>query len=139
MSRALGLDVGDRRVGVAISDALGITAQPLEVLQRGTPEADRAAIEALVAAHEVDRLVVGWPVEMSGKVGRQARRVAAYAEPIAEALGLPLERVDERMTSVQAERALRAGGLNGRQQRQVVDKIAAALILQSWLDTRSSA
>jgi putative holliday junction resolvase len=135
--RALGLDVGDRRVGVALSGPLGITAQPLSVLQRGTPQEDLAAIEALVQAHDVERLIIGWPVEMSGKVGRQAKRVAAYAEPIAAALSLPLERVDERLTSVQAERALRAGGLNGRQQRQVVDKIAAALILQSWLDTRS--
>ncbi len=130
----MGLDVGDVRIGIALSDPGRIIAQPWETLHRKTEPTDLAALMALTTEHEVDQIVVGWPVMLSGAVGPQARKVDRFANALAAHLALPVERWDERMTTVAAERALREGGLSGRQRRQVVDKVAAALILQSWLD-----
>ena len=130
----MGLDMGDVRIGIALSDPGRIIAQPWDTLHRKAEPADLAALTALATEHEVDQVVVGWPVMLSGAVGPQARKVDRFADALTAHLALPVERWDERLTTVAAERALREGGLSGRQRRQVVDKVAAALILQSWLD-----
>lgn len=132
MSRAMGLDVGDVRVGVALSDPGRIIAQAWDTVRRG-PD-DLSAIAELAESEAVTTIVVGWPLTLAGEVGAQAKKVAVFADAVAERTGLPVERWDERLTTVAAERALRAGGVNSRRGRQVVDKVAAALILQSWLD-----
>jgi len=136
--RVMGLDVGDVRVGVALSDPGCIIAQAWSTVARARDGADLDAIAALAEAEEVVRSGVGWPVTLAGVVGFQAKKVEAFARRVTERTGLPIERWDERLTSVAANRALGAGGRDGRRRRQVVDKVAAALILQGWLDARRS-
>lgn len=138
-TRTMALDVGLRTVGIAISDPLGIIAQPLSTVRRRRPDDDLAALEALIAEHAVDRIVVGWPLQPDGRPGAMARVVDQLAAALAARTGLPIERWDERMTSRLAERALIEGGVRRAARRQVVDKVAAALILQSWLDARPAA
>ncbi|MCA9538502.1 MAG: Holliday junction resolvase RuvX [Myxococcales bacterium] len=134
--RTLGLDVGDKTVGVAVSDRLGIIAQGVTTLRRQSLKADLDALAALIAEHEVDRIVVGWPLQPNGRPGAQAARVERFADAVAAHTGLPIDRWDERMTTVLADRALREAGTRGARRREVVDKVAATLILQSWLDAR---
>lgn len=133
-TRTMALDVGLKTVGVAISDPLGIIAQGVTTLRRTSLRADLEALDALIAEHDVDRLVVGWPLQPNGRPGAMARIVGRFADAAADRTGLPVERWDERMTSRQAERALIEGGARRAKRRQVVDKVAATLILQSWLD-----
>lgn len=128
------LDVGDVRVGVSLSDPGRIIAQAWDTVQRDRDGADLEALAALATEEGVTVIVVGWPVGMDGRVGPQARKVDAFATALEARTGLPVERWDERLSSVAANRALREGGLDGRRRRQVVDKVAAALILQGWLD-----
>ncbi|MEZ4466906.1 MAG: Holliday junction resolvase RuvX [bacterium] len=134
--RVMGLDVGDRTLGVAISDPSWLIATGVTVIRRTKPEADLAALRDLVQAHEITRIVVGWPLRLDGQPGEQTRKVAVVARALRDALGLPVQRMDERLTTVAAERALREGGVHGRERRQVVDQVAATLILQGWLDRR---
>ncbi|MCK9459284.1 MAG: Holliday junction resolvase RuvX [Proteobacteria bacterium] len=135
--RALGLDVGSHRIGVALSDDLKITAQPLVVLavQGGRDVVDR--IRALCAEHEVDTIVIGLPLSMSGgdrgSSGVRARELAAR---LGEAVSAEIVLWDERFTTAQAERVLIEGNVRRADRRKVVDKIAAALILQGYLDAR---
>lgn len=138
MKRILGLDVGERRIGVAVSDPDGRLAVPLRILQRETEEADISAIGQIAQAEGVETVVVGLPLSLSGAVGPQARRVEAFARRLAEATGLALELWDERLTSVHAERAPAGGRKRGRsvRRRQPVDDVAAAIALQSYLDRR---
>ena len=134
MPRVLGLDFGTRRIGVAVSDPLGLTAQPVTVLtRRGTPE-DLEALAALAAAQGAGTIVLGLPLTPEGRRGPQAQRVLAFGEALARRTGLPLAYVDERMTTAQGERALRETGAPGRRRRQVIDRVAAQLILQQYLD-----
>ena len=134
--RALGIDLGTRRVGLALSDSGGLLATPLEVLQRsGTEARDHAAIAAVVAELDVEVVVVGLPLSLDGSTGVAAQAAQAEADRLAKALGVPVETHDERLTTVSAERHLRAGQVKGRRRRQVVDMVAAAVLLQSWLDT----
>lgn len=128
----MGLDVGDVRVGVALSDPGRVIAQTWDTVRRGKD--DLAQIAAIAEAEEVTTIVVGWPLTLAGEVGGQAKKVAVFADALAQYTGLPVERWDERLTTVAAQRALREAGIRERRGRQVVDKIAAALILQSWLD-----
>lgn len=137
MTRTFGLDVGTRTIGVAVSDPTATLASPLTTIRRTGLRADLDALAALIAAHDVDRLVVGWPLQPDGREGPIARKVAALADAITAHTGLPVERWDERMTSKLAERYLIEGGARRETRRQVVDKVAAALILQGWLDARS--
>lgn len=132
--RLLALDVGDRRVGVAVSDPLGMWARPLSVLVRRSREQDYKAIAALVDEHEVSLVIVGHPLEMHGEVGPQARRVERYAAGLAERLPVPLVLWDERLSTAEAERLLREAGESSRQYRGRIDAVAAAVILQSYLD-----
>lgn len=142
MGRILGLDVGERRIGVAISDSEGRLAVPLRILERRDEAADMEAIVELARSEGVDALVVGYPISLSGEAGPQARLVRAFARQLADVSGLPTELRDERLTSVQAERApgpVRAArGRRGRRRRAPADDLAAAIILQSYLDRRRS-
>ena len=132
--RAFGLDVGTMTVGVALSDALGITAQTLTTLRRGGLRADLQALRQLAEAHEVTRAVVGLPLNMDGSEGASAARSRAFGEALAKALHLPVEYWDERLSTVAANRALRESDLSHHRRRALVDQVAAALILQGWLD-----
>lgn len=132
--RYLALDLGERRIGVALSDALGMVARPLEIFSRTSRKADFAHIGALVAAHQVDVVIVGLPFNMDGSEGRQAAWVRDYSAALAQTLAVPVELWDERLTSEEAEDILRARGKSAT--KGTVDAVAAAVILQSYLDTR---
>jgi len=137
--RVLALDVGGRRLGLALSDPTGTLASPLVTLERTTPEADAAAIAALAAEHGAGTVVAGLPIDLAGRHGPAAQAVGAYLDDLAARLpGLSFELVDERMTTVMAERALAASGVPGRQRRAVVDQVAATVFLQEWLDARTA-
>ena len=138
MMRSVGLDVGERRIGVAVSDPLGITAQPLCVVERRAVKADIAAIQHALATYEVATVVAGLPLEMSGREGAQAESVRKFCARFAQATGLAVAYQDERLTSVQSERLLESAGVRREQRRGLLDKMAAALILQAWLDSHSS-
>ncbi len=138
MGRILGLDVGERRIGVAISAPEGRLAVPLRILECQGDAADVRVIADLARAEQAEALVVGHPLSLDGSVGSQARRVEAFARRLAEESGLPLELWDERLTSVQAERApagpARRAAKGGRRRRAPADDVAAAIILQGYLD-----
>ncbi len=134
--RAFGLDVGTRTVGVALSDALGITAQALTTLRRAGLRADLAALRRLAEAHEVTRAVVGLPLNMDGSEGPSAARSRSFGSALARVLGVPVHYWDERLSTVAAHRALRESDLSAERRRAVVDQVAAALILQGWLDAQ---
>ena len=131
--RIAALDVGEARIGVAVSDELGITAQGLGVVRRVGGRRDLEALAALLAPYAPGRLVVGLPLDMRGTEGAAAVRVRAFAERAAAHLALPLEFWDERLTTVAAERALLEADMSRRRRREVVDKVAATLILQGYL------
>ena len=133
--RVLALDMGDKRVGVAISDPSQVLARSLKVIQRGSPQGDFAAVSHLVEEHEVERVVVGYPRSLDGTVGEQAEKVERYAEGLAKALDVPVVLWDERFSTVSAERLMREAGLRGRKRRERVDAVAAAVILQDYLDS----
>jgi putative Holliday junction resolvase len=133
--RVVGLDLGSRRIGVAVSDPTGTIASPHDVLERsGDRDSDHAGIARLVAELGAARVVVGLPLSLSGAAGRAAREVTEEAEALAKVVGVPVETFDERLTTVTAERTLSEQGLRAKQRRAVVDKVAAAVILQAWLD-----
>jgi len=135
--RVLGLDLGSRRIGVAISS--GTVATPHTVVERATDRAtDHAAIAKLVEELEADRVVVGLPLSLDGKMGPAATAAAEEAGVLGDVLGVPVETYDERLTTVTADRSLSSLGLRGQARRRVVDKVAAAVMLQAWLDRLSS-
>jgi len=136
VSRTLALDLGERRIGVAVSDPAGVIAQPLSVIERRGLRADLRQIAALVAAHGVDRLVVVYPVTLAGQAGSAARRVDRFIEQLRRAVSVEVVTADERLSTVAAERALVEGGLRRERRRRVRDAVAAALILQADLDRR---
>jgi putative Holliday junction resolvase len=137
--RVIGLDLGSKRIGVAVSDRSGTIATPLTVLaRRGDQAADHRAIAALVAEEEAERVVVGLPLRLDGGVGPAARSALAEAEELATVVPVPVETFDERLTTVSADRALIEAGLRAPARRTVVDKVAAAVMLQAWLDGRNS-
>lgn len=137
--RALGLDLGQRRVGVAVSDRSGTVASPLMVLQRsGSVAQDHRRIAALVIEEEAEIVVIGMPLSLSGAAGRAAQAARREADALASVISVPVTTVDERLSTVTAERSLREAGVTGPKRRQVVDKVAAAVFLQAWLDRRNS-
>jgi putative Holliday junction resolvase len=135
--RVLGLDVGTRRLGVAVSDPTGTVASPLATVPRRAPAEDARALAALAAEQEATTVVVGLPVTLAGREGPAARAVRAYLAELAPLLpGLALELADERLSTVAAERALVGGGVRRQARREVVDQVAASVFLQTWLDAR---
>jgi len=132
--RALGVDVGERRIGLAVSDPSGLIATPLEVLVRD--EQTDVIAEVLVRAQRqgAEVIVVGMPIDLRGREGVAAQRMGEFVERLREASPLPVEICDERLTSAAAARAMQEAGLSERDRRGQIDKVAAALILQTWLD-----
>lgn len=138
--RVLAVDVGTRRIGVAVSDPTGTVASPLATVPRRTPAEDAKALAALAAEHAATTLVVGLPVTLAGRVGPAAKAVRAWLDELAPLLpGLDLQLADERLSTVAAERALVGGGVRRRARREVVDQVAASVFLQTWLDARREA
>jgi putative Holliday junction resolvase len=133
--RIMGLDIGEKRIGIAISDPLCYTAQGKLVMERRGMEADIQQIKDLVAAEEVTALVAGLPKNMDGSLGEGAERVISFARALEEALSMAIIFWDERLTTVEATRVLLEADLTRRKRRKVVDKVAAVLILQGYLDS----
>lgn len=133
--RALGLDLGERRIGVAVSDSDGTLATPVEVVTRTRDRSgDHRRLAALVREWEADTVVVGLPLSLDGSVGPAARGVLDEVAQLEAVLDVPVVTQDERLTTVTAQRSLREGGLDARAGRKVVDMVAASVLLQSWLD-----
>jgi putative Holliday junction resolvase len=137
--RALGLDLGSKRIGVAVSDRSGTIASPLTVVARtGRQQEDHRRLAALAVEEEAEVIVVGLPLSLSGDLGPAARAALAEAEALASVVDVPVETYDERLTTVTADRALMEARMRAEARRRVVDKVAAAVMLQSWLDARAA-
>lgn len=134
--RVLALDLGERRIGVAVSDPGGTIARPVEVIERRSRAEDFAAIAARVVRYGAERVVIGRPLTLRGEVGPQARCVEDYARALAETLSVPVELWDERYTTATAEEIMRT--VRPRKKRQDVDAVAAAVILQGYLEAQGA-
>jgi putative Holliday junction resolvase len=135
-TRALGLDLGSKRIGVAIGDRTGTIASPLQVLQRtGNVKRDHQAIAELVIEEEAEIVVVGLPLNMNGTSGPAARAAIDEAAALATVVGVPVVTFDERRTTVTADQAMMEANMRAQARRRIVDKIAAAVMLQNWLDS----
>jgi putative holliday junction resolvase len=132
--RVLGLDVGARRIGIAVSDPLGITAQGLETLERKNKRQDYERLAGIIRKYEVREIVVGLPLRMSGAEGTQSEKMRGVAEELHRKFGLPVHLWDERLTSAEANRFLRQSELSIEKRGKAVDRMAAVLILQGWMD-----
>ena len=138
--RALGVDPGSKRIGIAVSDTTGTIASPLMVLQRSrSPRHDLAEVARIARTEEAEVIVVGLPINMNGSIGPAAKAATAMARQLATLVDVPVELHDERRTTVTADRAMMEAGLNAIERRQRVDKVAAAVMLQTWLDKRRAA
>ena len=135
-ARVLAIDVGERRLGFALSDETGMLASELAVISRRTPEEDAAHLRAIVAAHGVGTIVVGMPRSMGGELGWQARRTRDWVDRMRETVPVPIETLDERLTTVEAERGMRQAGVSSRDRKQRIDMAAAVVLLQAALDRR---
>lgn len=139
VERVLAIDLGERRVGYALSDPLGITAQPAGEFESHGIERNVQEVRSLAVRLGAGRIVVGHPLLLSGAAGAQAERAAAFVERLREAAGgIAVELWDERLTTRQAERAMIAGSVRRKRRREVIDRTAAALLLQSYLDARAA-
>jgi len=136
MSRIMALDVGEATLGVAVSDPLGMTAQPVTTIRRVGMKADLRALSSLIERYEVDSIVVGLPLTLAGERGPAAEGIIAFAERLSRSTRIPVVTWDERLTTVQAERALLEADMSRRRRREVINQVAAAIILQSYLDSR---
>ena len=136
IGRALGVDYGQKRIGVAVSDALGIAASPVELIEETDPGKAAKRVAAIAKDRDAKTLVFGMPVNMDGSEHANAGKVRAFAEQCGRAAKLPVEFVDERLTTRQAERHLWDAGLAQKGRKARVDMVAATLLLQSWLDAR---
>jgi putative Holliday junction resolvase len=130
----MGLDVGDRRVGVAVSDAMGLTAQPVMTLVRSNRRQDAKSLLRVIRKHGCSAIVVGNPLYMSGDLSPQAIKAQEFGQMLREETGLPVHLWDERLTTTEAHRHLHAAGMAGSNHKKVVDQVAAVLILQGYLD-----
>jgi putative Holliday junction resolvase len=140
MTRALGLDLGSKRIGVAVSDRSGTIASPLTVVQRsGSVARDHETIAALVAEEEAEIVVVGLPLHMDGGHGVAATAATDEATALASVVAVPVVTFDERRSTVSAQRLMIDAGRRAGARRKIVDKVAAAVILQHWLDTQAGA
>jgi putative holliday junction resolvase len=134
--RVLGLDVGSKTIGMAVSDPLGITAQGLQTIRRQNKRFDFGQLKEVILKYGVTEIIVGYPLRMSGAEGTQAEKMQLFAEELRKYFRLPVHLWDERLTSAQANRVLRDSEMSIKRRGEVVDRLAAVLILQSWMDTR---
>ncbi|HTR27308.1 MAG TPA: Holliday junction resolvase RuvX [Terriglobales bacterium] len=132
--RVMGLDVGSKRIGVAVSDPLGITAQGLDTIQRQNKRRDWEALGAVLTKYDVAEIVVGLPLRLTGAEGTQSEKMRQFAADLEKQFGLPIHLWDERWTSTEANRLLRETNLSIEKRGKAVDRMAAILILQSWLE-----
>lgn len=138
--RVIGVDLGSKRIGIAVSDFTGVVASPLSVLQRSRSRShDHSEIARIVHEEEAEAVIVGLPLNMDGSHGPAARAAVAEARQLGTVVGVPVHLHDERLTTVTAERALKEANVRAEDRRAVVDKIAAAVLLQGWLDSRREA
>lgn len=138
MGRILAIDYGSRRMGLAVSDPLGITSQGIETLQRRNKRNDFSRLGQVIREFNVQEIVLGYPLRMSGAEGIQSEKVAGFAEELRQKFKLPVHLWDERLTSAEANRVLREADLSIQKRAQAVDRMAAVLILQSFLQARSN-
>ena len=136
--RFLGLDVGSRTIGMAVSDLLGITAQGLQTLRRKNKRTDFGWLEKLIREYRVTEIVVGYPLRMSGLEGIQSEKMQVFAAQLRKRFGLPVHLWDERLTSVEANRVLRESEMSIKRRGEVVDRLAAVLILQAFMEHRAT-
>lgn len=135
--RIMGLDYGDKKIGVAVSDELGWTAQGVDVIKRRQPSADMDRIADYVRTYDVSEIVVGLPKNMNGTIGPRGEQCIEFAKQLSQTLSLPVHLWDERLSTVSAERTLLEADVSRKKRRQVVDKLAASLILQTYLDSNT--
>jgi len=135
--RVMGLDYGDKTIGVAISDELGLTAQALEVIRRTTIDKDMERLREIIAEYEVSEIVVGLPKNMDASIGPRGEKSVVFAGHLREAFGLPVHLWDERLTTVSAERTLLEADVSRKKRKQIIDKLAASFILQSFMDSKN--
>jgi putative holliday junction resolvase len=133
--RVLALDLGKRRIGLAVSDPLGVTAQGLPNLERTNKRSDLAALASLAREREVDLILIGNPIQMRGTEGRQSAWVREFAAALEKTTGLPVRLWDERLTTVEAGRVLRSSGISIAKRAAAVDRLSAVILLQSYLDS----
>ena len=136
--RLLGLDVGSRTIGMAVSDPLGITAQGLETIRRSNKRADFGRLAQVIREYGVAEIVVGYPLRLSGAAGAQAEKMTLFAEELRKRFKLPVHLWDERLTSAEANRLLRETQMSIRRRGEVVDRMAAVLILQAFMEHRAA-
>ncbi|TCS83807.1 Holliday junction resolvase RuvX [Tepidibacillus fermentans] len=134
--RILGLDVGEKTIGIAISDELGWTAQGVEVIQRKTLDHDLTRLREIIDQYEVDEIVVGLPKNMNGTIGPRAEMIMDFAKQLEVEFELPIRLWDERLTTVLAERTLIQADISRKKRKKVIDKMAAMVILQGYLDAK---
>lgn len=134
--RILGLDYGSRRIGVAICDELGMTAQGVATIVRRNREADLGAIDEMVRRHGVELIVIGYPLRLDGSEGIQCEKINRFIRRLEARLSLPVIRWDETLSTKEAEELLRQGGVNREKRRGIVDRVAASIILQGYLDAK---
>jgi len=134
--RILGLDPGEKRIGVAVTDPLGITAQGIDVITYRDLDHALEEIKKICREYEVEKIVVGNPLNMNGSSGPASEKAVLFADQLAEVLELPVEMIDERLTSISAERTLINGGVRRKNRREVKDKLAAVMILENYLASR---
>jgi putative holliday junction resolvase len=135
---ALGLDVGGKRIGVAGCDGLGLIATGITTIWRSSFQEDIAQLTQIITDRQVEILVLGLPYKMDGSIGSQAKQVQKFARRVAAVIDLPIEYVDERLTSYAAEQMMIASNISVSQNKGTIDRIAAAVILQQWLDARTT-
>lgn len=138
--RVIGLDYGSKTVGVALSDELMLTAQPLTTIHRDRPTKLRrtlAQIEQIIEQYDVDRIVVGWPKKLDNEEGERCEKTKEFGDMLENRTGLEIIYQDERLTTAQADGVLEQGGIRKDKRKQYIDKMAASLILQNYLDTLS--
>ncbi|NHN30037.1 Holliday junction resolvase RuvX [Paenibacillus agricola] len=137
MERLMGLDYGDKTIGIALSDELGWTAQGLEVIRRSTLEKDSARLREVIEQYKVHEIVVGLPKNMNNTIGPRAEMCIVFAESLKEMFEIPVHLWDERLTTVAAQRMLIDADVSRKKRKKVIDKMAAALILQNYMDSKT--
>lgn len=135
--RILGIDLGDKTIGLAVSDPTGLLSQPVKTLRRIETNQDMDAIKQVINEYEIEKIVIGLPKNMNGSIGPQSEKILQFADMLRDATGLEVILWDERLTTVAAERALLEADISRKKRRKVIDSIAASLILQGYLESQS--